>query len=145
MLGLIVQPRTVYIPQLAPTSMKQRERLRLSRITGEVSLSHSRRPDQNKMWPTESNSVGDHRHCHPVPYIVNGSNTQLQGKNFRTVEGRNPRWHAQLTDPRNGCRRTGKPRAFSIARGPFTRIPRLIVYQLTARCVQNGGKPLPRL
>lgn len=101
------------MPQFAPTSIKQREVSRLSRITGEVSFSHSRKPDQNTRWPIASNSVGNHRHFHPFPYIVNGSSVQRQGKNLRTAEDRRPRWHAQVIDPRKGCRISGKPRAFS--------------------------------
>jgi len=76
LLGLMLQPKTVYMPQFAPTSMKHRERRMLSRTTGAVSFSHPRKPDQNKTWPMESNSVGNHRHCHPVRYIANGSSTQ---------------------------------------------------------------------
>src|SRR5271166_577617 len=100
--GLTVQPKTVYTPQFAPTSMKQRERRMFSRITGVVSFPHSRRPDQNISWPMESKSVGNHEHFHPAPYIVNGSSTQRHGKNFRALEYSSPRWHAQLTGPRKG-------------------------------------------
>src|ERR1017187_1924323 len=115
----MVQPKTVYMPQFAPTSMKQRERRMFSRITGAVSFSHSRSPDQNTRWPISSNSVGNHRHFQPVPYIVNGSSAQRQGKNFRTLDGRTPRWHAQVTGPRKGVQQKRYAKSFQYCANAF--------------------------
>ena len=104
-------------------SRKQRERRALSRMTGDVSFSHFRRPDQNIWCPTRSNSVGNHWPFHPAPKIVNGSSTQRQGRTFRIPYGRSPRWHAQVIWPRKGCRRKGRCRALAVVCKNFTNPP----------------------